>query len=152
MRVRRKLSRSQLKQVKQSLKEYKTNEALDDIEREINEMHEVSSSIADVRVELANLAREDGYDLKAIRRLEKRERKKARHAAALEHPVLVSWNLNVGDAVECDMGGEKHIGIIIDQDSDGEFFNFSQAKYRSGIMVMTPVGKRYLRANQLVKI
>ena len=152
MRVRKRFSKKQLKHVKQALKEQKSNEVLDEIEQQINEEHDVVKSIKDVRAELRRIAEEDGYDLKAVRKLERQAKKEARKIAAIEHPVLVSWNLNIGDAVECNVNGETHIGIIIDQKSDGQFFNFSQAKYRNGVMVMTSAGKMYLRPNQIVKI
>ena len=141
-----KLSRKQLRTVKKALKE--SNETHD--EESEAELEETQKTLKEIRA--LYLSDEDNREAVSKIKANRQIKKNLKRSARKEKKVLISWNLNTGDAVKFINGDEIMIGIIVKQQADGEYRNAREAKARSTVLVLTHAGSFWLNPKHLEKI
>ena len=144
-----KYSRSQLKEVKKALREYKEKEDQENANEEAGEIEDDAPvSLIEARALARSLVTEEeakeknkSYNAEINLRREARERQE----------VTVDWQVNIGDAVVFNMNGENEFGIVVEKRS-GTARNKKAAMRSGGIKVMSSAGQYWLSPVQVSKL
>jgi hypothetical protein len=140
-----KLSRSQIKLIKEELKKSLENE---DFEEENSDTIDISAVKKMYSYELDD----EGVMHSDQRVINRRIKRNMMSEARREIKVAVKWNLEPGDAVQFRKGGNIEYGMIVKQSADGNYRNASAAKNHGKVLVMCSSGNIWMNPRKLEKI
>ena len=135
-----KFSKRQLRKVKLSLKQ--KNKEL----QEENTFIDNSKLINQIKKNYVA----DIDDNLAINQIEKRKIKEAKR----ERNIKVTWNFNIGDAVEYKLNrnSDPEIGIVLKISNEKLYENIKYAISDGTVLLMTPTGKVWVSPKNIIKL
>ena len=143
------LSRSQLKSIKNQVK---SNKIEDEASEEEN-IEYTAGSLHDIKKALKALDDEDEDNKNDLTVLKKEIKRKLKRKARRENKVSISWDVITGDAVKYkNRYGNEEIGIVISQLADGEYKDLWRAKNRATIKIMSASGTFWISPTKIEKI
>ena len=141
----RKLSKAQLKLIKEELKKSIESE---DTEEENGDTIDMKA----VKKMYSYATNDEGIMHSDEKVINRRIKRSMMREARREIKVAVKWNLEPGDAVQFKKNGNIEYGMIVKQSADGNYRNASAAKHHGKILVMCSSGNIWMNPRKLEKI